>query len=89
MFRALQWWVMIAESIAQALLVLLFVVQFRGTAQIGFLFAPVTLVWFALIAITGAINIATHPGVFRAFDPSRAILREFICTSPCREESIH
>ena len=29
-----------------------------------------------LLAVTGIINIVKFPGIFRAFDPSRAILCE-------------
>ncbi|KAI0782842.1 potassium transporter [Abortiporus biennis] len=60
--------------ISIAFLVVFFLVQSRGTSQLGFTFAPVTAAWFALIAATGIVNICQYPGVFRAFDPSRAIL---------------
>jgi len=46
------------------------------------LITPVALVvaflWFSLIGACGIYNIASHPAIFRAFDPSRAIL----CESP-------
>lgn len=35
----------------------------------------VTFLWLALLAGTGIANITAHPGIFRAFDPSRAVLR--------------
>lgn len=35
----------------------------------------VTLIWLLLLAITGIVNIVKYPGIFRAFDPSRAVLR--------------
>ncbi|PSR72214.1 hypothetical protein PHLCEN_2v11921 [Hermanssonia centrifuga] len=57
-----------------ALLVVLFLAQSRGTSQLGFLFAPATFVWLILLAATGIVNIVSYPGVFRAFDPSRAIM---------------
>ncbi|GJE85382.1 KUP/HAK/KT family potassium transporter [Phanerochaete sordida] len=60
--------------ISIVLLLVLFLAQFRGTSQLGFLFAPVTLIWLILLAVTGIINIVAYPGIFRAFDPSRAIL---------------
>ena len=43
----------------------------------------VTFVWFLLLAGTGIYNVTKHPGIFRAFDPSRAIMCEFVdpCTS--------
>ncbi|THH28352.1 hypothetical protein EUX98_g5834 [Antrodiella citrinella] len=60
--------------ISIALLVVLFLFQFRGTNFISFLFAPVTFVWLTLIAGSGISNITAHPGIFRALDPSRAVL---------------
>lgn len=36
----------------------------------------VTFIWLSLLAATGIVNIIAHPGIFRAFDPSRAILRK-------------
>ncbi|TCD71664.1 hypothetical protein EIP91_005430 [Steccherinum ochraceum] len=60
--------------ISIAILVVLFLVQFRGTNFISYLFAPITFVWFGLIAGTGIANITAHPGILRAFDPSRAVL---------------
>lgn len=35
----------------------------------------VTLIWLLLLAGTGIANITTYPGILRAFDPSRAIMR--------------
>jgi KUP system potassium uptake protein len=37
----------------------------------------VSCVWFLLLAGTGIYNITAHPGIFRAFDPSRAVMRKF------------
>ncbi|KAH8091688.1 potassium transporter [Cristinia sonorae] len=60
--------------ISIGILIVLFLFQFRGTNFISTLFAPVTFLWLALLAGTGIANITAHPGIFRAFDPSRAIL---------------
>ncbi|KLO10263.1 potassium transporter [Schizopora paradoxa] len=60
--------------ISIAFLSALFLVQRVGTSKLAFLFAPITFMWFALLAITGIVNITHHPGVFRAFDPSRLVL---------------
>lgn len=57
----------------QAFLVALFLVQRFGTARITMIFAPVTFLWLVLLASTGIYNISKYPGVFRAFDPSRAV----------------
>ncbi|KAF9468639.1 potassium transporter [Collybia nuda] len=56
------------------ILLALFSFQRYGTARIAFLFAPISIVWFLLIAGTGIYNITFFPGIFRAFDPSRAVL---------------
>ena len=55
-----------------AILVALFAVQSRGTAGIGRVFGPVTLVWFATIAVLGVANIARDPTVFAAVNPVHA-----------------
>ncbi|KAF8321383.1 potassium transporter [Cantharellus anzutake] len=55
-------------------LLALFLVQRFGTHKITFAFAPVTFGWLVLIGATGIYNITKYPGIFRAFDPSRAIL---------------
>ena len=41
---------------------------------ITFLVSVAAFVWFALIGGCGIYNIASYPGIFRAFDPSRAVL---------------
>ncbi|GAA5879127.1 hypothetical protein JCM16303_001307 [Sporobolomyces ruberrimus] len=61
-------------GISCALLVLLWLLQTAGTRRIGSLFAPIMVGWFALNLVTGAINVSHYPGIFRAFDPSRAVL---------------
>jgi len=60
--------------ISIAFLVVLFLVQQFGTTRISFMFSPVALLWFFALASTGIYNITFHPGIFRAFDPSRAVL---------------
>jgi hypothetical protein len=39
-------------------------------------FHAVALIWFLIIAVSGIYNTTTHPGIFRAFDPSRAVMRK-------------
>ncbi len=56
-----------------AVLVALFAVQRRGTAGIGKVFGPVTLVWFASIATLGAVRLMTRPDVLLAVDPRHAV----------------
>ncbi|KAI9452283.1 potassium transporter [Lactarius psammicola] len=61
-------------SISIAFLLVLFLSQPLGTARLSFFFAPVTFVWLLLLAGTGIYNLTKHPGIFRAFDPSRAVM---------------
>jgi len=51
----------------------LFAVQKRGTAGIGKFFGPITLVWFAVIAILGLAHIASNPAVLWALSPYYAL----------------
>ncbi len=59
--------------ISLAIIVALFAVQFRGTASVAKLFGPVTLIWFAALAITGIVNIQLNPQVLMALNPVYAI----------------
>ena len=56
-------------QITLVILVALFVVQRRGTAGIGKVFGPVMLVWFGVLALIGAINLAHAPQVLSALNP--------------------
>lgn len=55
------------------ILVGLFFIQSRGTAGIGKLFGPVTLVWFITIAVLGIAQIFHYPQVLLAVNPLNAI----------------
>jgi KUP system potassium uptake protein len=59
--------------IVVVILVGLFAVQSRGTEVIGRFFGPVMLVWFAVLGLLGAVQIASTPRVLVALDPTRAI----------------
>ncbi|MEO9600461.1 potassium transporter Kup [Parasphingorhabdus sp.] len=59
--------------IALTLLIFLFLIQSRGTAKIGALFAPVMFVYFLVIGTLGIIQIAGHPSVLLAFNPWYAV----------------
>ena len=52
----------------------LFAVQKRGTAGIGKFFGPITLVWFAVIAVLGVYHIASHPEILWAVSPHYAVM---------------
>ncbi|TXT39556.1 MAG: kup [Comamonadaceae bacterium] len=51
----------------------LFAVQKRGTADIGKFFGPITLVWFAVIAILGVSHIVHNPEILWALSPHYAV----------------
>ncbi|MCR9178748.1 MAG: potassium transporter Kup [Erythrobacteraceae bacterium] len=59
--------------IALVLLVFLFVIQKRGTAKVGALFAPVMIVYFSVIALLGTWQIIQTPGVLWALNPWHAV----------------
>jgi KUP system potassium uptake protein len=51
----------------------LFLFQQKGTEMVGALFGPITLVWFAVLALLGIRNIVNYPQVLVAFSPGYAI----------------
>ena len=51
----------------------LFAVQKRGTAGIGKFFGPITLVWFACIALLGVVHIQSNPAILWAISPHYAL----------------
>ncbi|EFJ30543.1 hypothetical protein SELMODRAFT_409522 [Selaginella moellendorffii] len=52
------------------ILICLFSVQRFGTDKVGFMFAPVLTIWFAMIAMIGLYNLIHHDhGVLAAFNP--------------------
>ncbi|HEV7162853.1 MAG TPA: potassium transporter Kup [Solirubrobacteraceae bacterium] len=48
----------------------LFAIQRFGTGLVGNLFGPVMAVWFGLLGVIGAVEVAYHPSVLRALLPS-------------------
>ena len=52
------------------ILIALFAVQSRGTAGVGAVFGPITLIWFITLAILGIIQIVQHPNVLQALNPA-------------------
>ena len=59
--------------IALGLLVFLFVLQRRGTAKVGALFAPVMIVYFTVIAGMGLWQIVQTPEILWALNPYHAV----------------
>ncbi|HEX6324917.1 MAG TPA: KUP/HAK/KT family potassium transporter, partial [Vicinamibacterales bacterium] len=51
------------------ILIALFLFQRRGTAGVGKVFGPVTLLWFAVLAVLGFLQIVKEPSVLAAVNP--------------------
>jgi KUP system potassium uptake protein len=51
----------------------LFAVQKRGTGGIGKFFGPITLIWFAALAVLGVSQIVRHPEILAALSPHHAL----------------
>jgi len=62
------------------ILFVLFAVQKRGTGGIGKFFGPITLVWFAIIAVLGVMHIWHDPAILFAVSPHYAL--GFIIDNP-------
>jgi len=56
--------------ITLAILTALFAVQRLGTAAVGRAFGPVMAVWFAILGISGLVQVIQHPGVLRGLSPT-------------------
>ncbi|XP_020522976.1 potassium transporter 5 isoform X2 [Amborella trichopoda] len=57
-------------AISAVILILLFAVQKYGTDKVGYAFAPIVLIWFSFIGITGIYNLFKYDvGVLHAFNP--------------------
>ena len=56
--------------ISLAILIGLFALQRYGTGAVGWLFGPLMLIWFSVIAILGARQVIAHPGVLQALSPT-------------------
>lgn len=59
--------------VSAAVLVALFMVQRFGTGLVGRLFGPVIMLWFAVLALTGALEIAREPAILSALNPVQAL----------------
>lgn len=59
--------------LAISILICLFAVQRFGTAGVAAYFGPITVIWFAALAVGGLLHITAHPGVFRALNPGYGI----------------
>ena len=59
--------------ISVAIIVALFVPQRFGTEAVGKLFGPIITVWFAVLGLTGVLQIAQQPGILAALNPFEAV----------------
>ncbi len=59
--------------VSLAVLVGLFMVQRHGTGVVGKLFGPVIVLWFAVLAFTGVVQILQQPAILAALNPFRAV----------------
>ena len=56
----------VVVPVTVVILVLLFMVQSRGTARVAAFFGPIMTVWFLVIAAAGVVHLADEPRVFAA-----------------------
>ncbi|MET8977963.1 potassium transporter Kup [Streptomyces sp. NPDC004539] len=59
--------------VTAVIIVVLFLVQRRGTAAVGRVFGPVMIVWFLAIGTCGVVGITEHPDILKALWPSYAL----------------
>ena len=59
--------------LALVVLVGLFVVQSSGSERIGAFFGPVMALWFAMLAVSGLVQVVHQPGVLAALNPVHAL----------------
>jgi KUP system potassium uptake protein len=59
--------------ISIGIIVGLFLIQAYGTAKVGALFGPITLVYFLTLATLGVTNIIENPAILEALSPHHAV----------------
>ena len=59
--------------ISAVVIVVLFALQWKGTASVGRVFGPVMALWFTVIGLLGLVQVAMNPTVLLAFSPHYAI----------------
>jgi KUP system potassium uptake protein len=67
---AFESWVL---PLAVIVLIVLFAMQRHGTGKVGRFFGPISLVWFVVIAVLGAMSILETPAILAAIDPRHAL----------------
>jgi len=66
--------------ISVGVIAILFLIQSHGTARVGSLFGPITMVWFISIGAAGASEIMKNPAVLAALYPKYAV--DFVFSNP-------
>jgi hypothetical protein len=62
------------QAISAGILIALFLVQSRGTAQVAKFFGPITAIWFLTLAGLGLFHIREDLSIFRALSPHFGVL---------------
>ena len=63
----------VVVPVTAVIIVVLFLVQRRGTEAVGRVFGPVMIAWFTAIGACGVSGITDHPGILRALSPTYAL----------------
>ncbi len=63
----------VVVPIAIGILIALFLVQARGTAKVGNMFGPIMVIYFAVLATLGVMNIVKHPEIIGILNPYWAV----------------
>jgi KUP system potassium uptake protein len=56
-----------------AILVTLFLFQYKGTAGVASLFAPITFVWFFVLGVMGVVHVFDDLEILLAFNPAHGV----------------
>lgn len=59
--------------ITVVILILLFVIQSKGTSVVGTLFGPIMVVWFLTLGVMGVLNLVANPQILTAMNPMYAV----------------
>jgi len=59
--------------LATVVIVGLFMIQWRGTGNVGRVFGPIVALWFIMLGVLGLIEIVSHPQVLLALWPGYAV----------------
>jgi KUP system potassium uptake protein len=63
----------LAVPLTVVIIFTLFFFQKKGTAKVGRIFGPITLVWFISIALLGAVEIGKEPRILQSMNPWYAL----------------